>query len=135
MGFMVLAFSPSVLQRVLRMPAGSARSWLWGVLLALAAGWFSPLVKAEAFEVVCSGGESGVLVVTETQDDLSHALLHGRTCAFCMPVSMAPPPALLPVVPAATLPVAEPVATLPASVPARFPAHRLARAPPASRLL
>ena len=43
--------------------------------------------------------------------------------------------ALLPVVPAATLPVAEPVATLPASVPARFPAHRLARAPPAPRLL
>ena len=92
-------------------------------------------LEAEAFEVVCSGGESGVLVVTETQDDLSHALLHGRSCAFCMPVSMATPPALLPVVPAATLPVAEPVATLPASVPARFPAHRLARAPPVSRLL
>lgn len=78
--------------RVMRAPAARARRWVVMVWLALLAGWISPLVHAEAMQLVCTSA-GHIRWVDMDSDALSAGLQHGKECALCLALE-APPPAV-----------------------------------------
>lgn len=117
--------------RLLRLPQAWARAWLWGVMLALVAGWVSPVVAPPVLELVCSANAEARLVPAG-EDALAAALHQGHECSLCLLGQPAPPPAGQAVhFSVADMPHAAPVPRVWPHVPGGAASAVHARAPPA----